>query len=444
MNTTSRPLGVTNVMADICTHDVVSYLKENYITAEDASRRAGVSEMRLWQLVDSKCVPPQSHTCQSRLYVTTNIAGAKEIQDAEVCYFHPDVVGFIKKAQRLALSGHSLDEISELMKTHFSLEAAKALGKPPEQIPEVIEESWNQLMAGTYGVCLKRISAADMVQKERAVYRMKKLTDQASREGLTFSIAQKLREQLKSYNEVSADFGPHEIATSSRGEVADKAEQLVLSLGQEPLQSSVISWKNVSTSNAGAGGSSGLFIKPLERSQFPLAERLWFEVYVEEMHRQQEYTDYAERRISDPLQATARIIGAFNGNELIGTVRTNYSKDMSLGYYEELYDLGSLGHNSLSESAVVTRIVVKENFRRTTSSVRLASNMFHMLAQDGVRWILCDCNDPVLDFFLRLGFEIHKKNAEHPDYGPVTVLKIDTQKTLGTNWRKSLLGRYAY
>ena len=58
MNTTSRPLGVTNVMADICTHDVVSYLKENYITAEDASRRAGVSEMRLWQLVDSKCVPP--------------------------------------------------------------------------------------------------------------------------------------------------------------------------------------------------------------------------------------------------------------------------------------------------------------------------------------------------------------------------------------------------
>lgn len=190
--------------------------------------------------------------------------------------------------------------------------------------------------------------------------------------------------------------------------------------------------------------TSPITIEEIPPERFYEAERLWYDVYVGEMKRTQAYTDHDKMRIVDPLQESARIIGAYVDGELIGTVRANYPRQAPVGYYEDFYELNKLGSDHPSRTSVVTRIMVRKEFRATAASIRLSSNMFKKLVEDNVRWIMCDCNTGVLNFFLRLGFEIHRCDARHPDYGEVTVLRIDADDQRYRDPSTSLLARFAY
>ncbi len=162
------------------------------------------------------------------------------------------------------------------------------------------------------------------------------------------------------------------------------------------------------------------------------------------MGRNQHYTDHKTRRICDPLQESAKIVGAFDGSKLVGTIRANYMRETSVGYYEELFALPELGMDYWEDTAIITRFMALNQFRSSTIFVRLAANMFRVLVEDGIRWVVGDCNDSVLNLYLRLGFEIHKEKVLHPDYGYVTVLKIDTHDPRRRHPKKSLLTRFAY
>jgi ribosomal protein S18 acetylase RimI-like enzyme len=200
----------------------------------------------------------------------------------------------------------------------------------------------------------------------------------------------------------------------------------------------------VPDSRSDSGPDQSITLCDLPRHCFPAAERLWYRVYVEEMGRAQAYTDFAQRRITDPLQTSARIIGAYADGELIGTVRANYPHEAPVGYYEDLYSLKLFGADHPQRTSVITRIMVRSDFRGSNAAIRLSSHMFYRLIADNIRWIVCDCNEGVLNFFLRLGFQVHRYDAPHPDYGPVTVLKIDADDPRYRDPRHSLLARLAF
>jgi hypothetical protein len=185
-------------------------------------------------------------------------------------------------------------------------------------------------------------------------------------------------------------------------------------------------------------------IEEVPPERFHEAERLWYDVYVKEMKRIQAYTDHEQMRVVDPLQASAYILGAYVDGELIGTVRANYPRYAPVGYYEEFYELDKLGADHPSRTSIITRIMVRKEFRATAASIRLSSNMFRRLVENNVRWIMCDCNAGVLNFFLRLGFQTHRCDARHPDYGEVTVLRIDADDERYRDPSTSLLARFAY
>ncbi len=206
--------------------DVLTYLRQNYMTAEEVASRAGIAVDRLNELVQAQCVPPHSHSAQLCLTTETSISGQKETVDSEVRYYHPDTVRYIRVAERFSLSGHSLAEISALTKERFLREAAQALGQPLVEIEKLAEEGWEEFMSGTYGVCLKRVSAQSMVKKQHAVHRLQKLLDQHGSKA-TPELIDGLRSALQDYNEVAAAFGPHEILDSSRGKFAKKAEKIL-------------------------------------------------------------------------------------------------------------------------------------------------------------------------------------------------------------------------
>ncbi len=193
-----------------------------------------------------------------------------------------------------------------------------------------------------------------------------------------------------------------------------------------------------------AAADQQIAIRELIADEFSEAERLWYQVYVQEMNRTQAYTDHAVKRLRDPFQISGSILGAFSIGRLVGTVRVNYSSSTPLGYYEDLYGMRAFGPDHPARTAVVTRIIVSKDYRSSTIAIRLAANMFKKLCDENVRWILCDCNEGVLNFFLRLGFAVHRYDAAHPDYGPVTILKIDADDGRYRDPRRSLLARFAY
>ncbi|MGK2740363.1 DUF6058 family natural product biosynthesis protein [Tepidicaulis sp. LMO-SS28] len=213
--------------------DVLTYLRQNYMTSEELASRAGITVERLDALVQSECIPPYSHSARLYLRTETNISGRKETIDDEVRYYHPDTVRYIRDAERLSLSGHTLTETSALVKERFLHEVAQALGRPLIEIGAVAEESWKEFMAGTYGVCLKHMSADNMIKKQRAVHRLNKLLNRHEAK-INSEVIDELRSALQDYNDVAAAFGPHEISESSRGKIAKRAVAILSEATSDP------------------------------------------------------------------------------------------------------------------------------------------------------------------------------------------------------------------
>ena len=201
--------------------DAVSYLRRNYLTLEEVLQKSGVEHQRLLELIAKRCVPPHSHRAIHSVSITTNISGTHTVTDVSGDYYHRDTVQFVRNAERLALSGISVDDVAVLIKERFAAEVAEALGKCVEDCCEAIELNWAQLHAGTFGVCLQKMSPSHMIKKQRAVYRIEKLLNDVS--NITESQIKKLEECIADYNSVASDFGPHEVAASTRGRVVSRA-----------------------------------------------------------------------------------------------------------------------------------------------------------------------------------------------------------------------------
>jgi hypothetical protein len=155
-----------------------------------------------------------------------------------------------------------------------------------------------------------------------------------------------------------------------------------------------------------------------------------YDVYVREMNRPQHYADHASVTICEPLDETARVYLAEtpDGN-VVGTVRTNYSRDLNLGMYPELYRmqwaLDALpGHTSIS-----TKIIVARRFRTGLRSGLLSGALATATYRDalaaGIQLDFCDCSTPAIEsFFRHLGYRRYDVDVSHPEYGVVRLLAL--------------------
>lgn len=47
--------------------------------------------------------------------------------------------------------------------------------------------------------------------------------------------------------------------------------------------------------------------------------------------------------------------------------------------------------------------------------------------RQGLRVSIIDCNPPLVPFFSGLGYDIHRDDLVHPEYGAVFVMKMDAR-----------------
>lgn len=152
--------------------------------------------------------------------------------------------------------------------------------------------------------------------------------------------------------------------------------------------------------------------------------RFRYTVYMQEANTIQVYANHAKQIIEDPFDQSAYNFAAFRGNEVVGTLRVNFSRDSDLAYYEKFLDMYSVGSYHPSATSISTRLMVERRLRGSSVAVRLAQASYAFALYRQIRYNFLDCNDRMVRFFGRLGY-VRQGYAEHPDYGFGAVMRLD-------------------
>lgn len=156
--------------------------------------------------------------------------------------------------------------------------------------------------------------------------------------------------------------------------------------------------------------------------------RFRYQVYVEEMHRFQKDADHVRRRITDALDIGGINIAAFEGDEVVGVVRANESRNSRLGPYERFFQLDRMAPGQHPDhTSIVTRLMIAPHLRRSTLAVRLCIECYTLGLEEGIKWCFIDCNDHLVDFFQGMGFRPYIGKVVHEEYGEVTPMRLRLQ-----------------
>jgi len=194
--------------------DIERYLEAHYLRLEELAARAGVTAERVTELIDAQCVPPHSHEVHG-VTVYASTFGDYTAAVPPERHYHPSLVAWVKKASALARR-HSLADVARRMRKDFEQAFEDALDGRAPPWPRGVDHAWAYLMDGTWGLCLKDISVAAMLQKEFARATIARLVSPDPNHVLSPAARAVLIEAIHAYNAVAADFAPHERADSSR------------------------------------------------------------------------------------------------------------------------------------------------------------------------------------------------------------------------------------
>jgi hypothetical protein len=151
-----------------------------------------------------------------------------------------------------------------------------------------------------------------------------------------------------------------------------------------------------------------------------------YSIYVEEMARVQLYADRDNKRICEPLDNDCSLFAAYDNGEIVGTIRTNFSRDSDLDYYTNFYQMNRVGQYHPKRTSITTKLMIAPKYRKGSLAVRLASIAYANARKARIRYDFIDVDPHLVDFFTRLGYRFHRRGS-HPEYGNVTVMIADLE-----------------
>lgn len=155
--------------------------------------------------------------------------------------------------------------------------------------------------------------------------------------------------------------------------------------------------------------------------------RFRYSVYCVEMGLSERWADHTRRTILDPLDGPSAVVwAAWNGDQVVGSVRLNKVSHGEAGDYLAYYRLDRLSAERQAVASISTRMMVAPAFRRTPLSARLACTSYEWGVRHGVLADYCDCAPATLPFFRKLGYRVEFDDFAHPEFGPGLVLRLDT------------------
>jgi GNAT superfamily N-acetyltransferase len=151
--------------------------------------------------------------------------------------------------------------------------------------------------------------------------------------------------------------------------------------------------------------------------------RLRYQVYVEEMHRVQEFADHERRMTEEPYDRYAHLLMAEDEDRLVGTMRLNMRRDGPLEC-EELYALDRFGPFFPDSVSMITKFVIEPDYRQRGVAGRLAIAAYQFGRRNGIKLNFIDCYPHLVQLYQQMGYRIYKSNIKHPDYGSVIPMVL--------------------
>ncbi len=157
--------------------------------------------------------------------------------------------------------------------------------------------------------------------------------------------------------------------------------------------------------------------------------RFRYRIYCEEMRRTQGYADHDTKMICEPLDACARIMVAYEGPELVATLRVNFAREGDLAYYPVLYNMAEVGAAFPRHVSITTKFMMLPRCRRGTLAVRMMMAIFRFGLEEDIHFDFMDCNPHLESFFRGMGYRSACGKVHHPEYGDVQPMVLSLTDT---------------
>ena len=105
-------------------------------------------------------------------------------------------------------------------------------------------------------------------------------------------------------------------------------------------------------------------------------------------------------------------------------MRANLLADGPIGDYFSFYGIDRIDPAAAMRSSICTRLMVRADFRKTQTPVDIFKNLYDFAIENRVESSYMDCNAHLVRFFRKFGYQnLGAKN--HPEYGDVTIMRLD-------------------
>ena len=157
------------------------------------------------------------------------------------------------------------------------------------------------------------------------------------------------------------------------------------------------------------------------------AQSLRYDIYCRELQRRSPYADQATCRISDPLDGFGHTFLASDGDENIGSIRTNFARDGDLGLLEDIYKMPKSQFYP-DNLGIVTKFVVRRKYRGSSISLKLIAAATRFGLRHDMHECYIDTVPQLEPYYIAMGFDVCGENFLHRENGPSVPMRINLIK----------------
>ncbi len=158
------------------------------------------------------------------------------------------------------------------------------------------------------------------------------------------------------------------------------------------------------------------------------AQQLRYEVYCVELGRDSPSACHSKGTIADELDQFGHSFIALQDGEVVGTMRSNYAREGSLGILEKLYGMSNSPHHPHA-SGICTKFIVKSSHRNGLAAMKLIAGQVQFGLRHGMNECYIDCIPTLFDYYKALGFEVAGEEFFHRENGPSVPMRLDLIKS---------------
>ena len=151
--------------------------------------------------------------------------------------------------------------------------------------------------------------------------------------------------------------------------------------------------------------------------------QLRYEIYIDELKRNQEFADHAKKTIQEPWDETAHLLYVKDEDAIVGTLRINRKLDGPLEY-EELYDLEKFAPYFPNSVSMTTKLLVKDKYRNSMAASLLCMSAYDLHREWGIQFNIIDTRPHLVRLYQQLGYRFYKENIHHPEFGNAIPLVL--------------------